>query len=65
MRRVVLNNVEYLEKDGIYNPIKKESSYEDIEKTYELRKDQMLYSIFNIIEKRRKTKHENYRYYNR
>ena len=60
MRRVVLNNVEYLEEDGIYNPIKKESSYEEMGGTYELGKDQMLYPTFNIIEKRRKIKHENY-----
>lgn len=63
--RVVLNNVEYLEEDGIYNLIKKESSYEEMGVTYELRKDYMLYPTFNIIEKRRKIKHENYRYYNR
>ncbi|MGO3751727.1 MAG: TnpV protein [Peptoniphilaceae bacterium] len=60
MRRVVLNNVEYLEEDRIYNPIKKESSYEEMGGTYELRKDYMLYPTFSIIEKRRKIKHENY-----
>ena len=60
MRKVVLNNVEYLEEDGIYSPIKKESSYEEMGGTYELGKDQMLYPTFNIIEKRRKIKHENY-----
>ncbi|HHX59420.1 MAG TPA: hypothetical protein GX707_01580 [Epulopiscium sp.] len=60
MRRVVLNNVEYLEEDGIYNPIKKESSYEEMGGTYELKKDYMLYPTFNIIEKRRKIKNENY-----
>lgn len=54
MRRVVLDNVEYLEEDGIYNPIKKESSYEEMEGTYELRKDHMLYPKFNIIEKKEK-----------
>lgn len=60
MRRVVLNNVEYLEEDGIYNPIKKESSYEIMGGTYELGKDYILYPTFNMIEKRRKIKHENF-----
>lgn len=60
MRTVVLNNVEYLEEDGSYNPINKESSYEEMGGTYELGTDHMLYPTFSIIEKRRKTKHENY-----
>lgn len=44
----------------MYNPIKKESSYEEKGGTYEPGKDGMLYPTFNFIEKRRKIKHDNY-----
>lgn len=60
MRRVVLNDIEYLEEDGIYNPIKKGSGYEEMGGNYELAKDGLLYPPFNFIEKTRKIKHENY-----
>lgn len=60
MGTVVLNNAEYIEKNGIYNPIKKESSYEEKGGTYELGKDGMLYPTFDFIVKRRKIKYENF-----
>lgn len=60
MRKIVLNNVEYLEKNGIYDPVKKQSSYEKMGGTYRLEKNGMLYPTFNFIEKRRPIRKENY-----
>lgn len=60
MRKVILNNKEYYEEDGIYNPVEKESSYEEKGGTCKLEDDGMLYPTFNFIVKRRTRKNENY-----